>query len=81
MRGRKPKEESQAAELCQRLLIWKQVPESSRTSLRALARNLGVSHQLLRHYVKRLDKWQAEEYWRRARLIRAHAMARYHCLP
>ncbi len=47
MRGRKPKQESRSAELRQKLIEWKQTPESSRPSLRALARELGTSHQLL----------------------------------
>lgn len=49
------------------------MPESSRPSLRALARELGTSHQLLSFYLKHLEKWQGEEYWRQAREIRARA--------
>jgi hypothetical protein len=47
--------------------------ESSRPSLRALARELGTSHQLLSDYLKRLDKWQRKEYSRRAEEIRKRA--------
>lgn len=56
MRGRKPKWESRALEFYGRLARWKQSPESSRPSLRALARELGTSHQLLSHYLKRCPK-------------------------
>jgi hypothetical protein len=51
------------------------MPEASRPSLRALARELGTSHQLLGHYLKRLEKWQGEEYFRQAKEIRARAQA------
>src|ERR1700693_33694 len=72
-RGRKPKTKSRASEIRQRLLAWKQSPESLRPSLRALALELGTSHQLLKHYSDGLEKWQAKEYWRRAKEIRAQA--------
>ena len=75
MRCRRPKEESRAAEICAKLTRWKQMPESSRSSLRALARELGTSHQLLSHYLQRWEKWQAKEYRRRANEIRARAEA------
>ena len=75
MRGRKPKQESRSAEFRQRLIAWKQTPESLRPSLRALARDLGTSHQLLTFYLKRLEKWQAKEYFRQATEIRARAHA------
>ena len=71
--GRKPEHESRATEFRQRLTAWKRMPESSRPSLRALARELGTSHQLLSFYLKHLEKWQGEEYWRQAREIRARA--------
>ena len=73
--GRKPAHESRATEFRQSLTAWKRMPESSRPSLRALARKLGTSHQLLSFYLKRLEKWQSEEYWRRATEIRARATA------
>jgi hypothetical protein len=69
--GRKPAHESRATEFRHKLTAWKRTPESSRPSLRALARELGTSHQLLACYLKRLDQWQANEYWRQAREIRA----------
>jgi hypothetical protein len=56
-------------------MTWKQTPESSRPSLRALASELGTSHQLLSFYLKNLYKWQSKEYWRQAREIRARANA------
>ena len=61
MRGRKPKQESRSAEFRQKLTEWKRTSEVSRTSLRALARELGTSHQLLAFYLEGLEKWQAEE--------------------
>jgi hypothetical protein len=73
MRGRKPKQESRATEFRRKLIEWKQTPESSRPPLRALARELGTSHQLLTFYLKGLEKWQIEEYRRQAREIRARA--------
>ena len=38
-RGRKPKEESRAEELHEKLPAWRQIPESSRPSLRTDADN------------------------------------------
>ncbi|MGC2284446.1 MAG: hypothetical protein WA542_04285 [Candidatus Acidiferrum sp.] len=72
MRGRKPAYESRAVEFRQRLSVWKRTPESSRPSLRALARELGTSHQMLAYLNNGLDSWQAEET---ARRIRARAKA------
>ena len=69
--GRKHACGSRATEFRYRLTAWKRTPDSSRPSLRALARELGTSHQLLTFYLKRLDQWQANEYWRQAREIRA----------
>jgi len=51
------------------------MPQFSRPSLRALARELGTSHQLLSFYLKNLHKWQRKEYWRQAKEIRARANA------
>lgn len=65
-RGRKPESESRAEELHAKLLAWKQTPESRRISLRALAVELGTSHQLLSHYLRGWKKWEAKEYRRRA---------------
>lgn len=68
--GRKPKYESRATEFRQELLTRKQTPESLRPSLRALARELDTSHQLLTFYLKGLDRWLAKE---QAKRIRARA--------
>jgi hypothetical protein len=65
-RGRKTRRESRAAEFRQRLLTWKQTPAAFRPSLRALARELGTSHQLLRHYLFGLEEWQRKGGYRRA---------------
>lgn len=72
MKGRKKKQESQAIELRQKLVAWKQTPESMRPSLRALAGELATSHQMLAYYLDGLDRWQAEE---RAKQICARAEA------
>jgi hypothetical protein len=72
-RGRKPASESRAAEIRTKLLVWKQTPEFQRISLRALASEIGTSHQLLNFYLKRWDKWQAKEYRRKSNAIRARA--------
>lgn len=75
VRGRKPAQESRATEFRRKLMEWKQTPQSSRPSLRALAGELGTSHQLLSFHLKHLDRWQAKEYWHQAREIRARANA------
>src|ERR1035438_8030118 len=79
MSGRKPKQESRSAEFRQRLIAWKQTPDSLRPSLRALARQLGTSHQLLKHYRDGLEKWRYKERYRKAKMeseeIRARANA------
>jgi DNA repair ATPase RecN len=61
MRGRKRVEESRATELRERLFAWKRMPESSRPSLRALARELNTTHQLLSHYLAGLEEWRREK--------------------
>jgi hypothetical protein len=66
MRGRKPTQESRSTEFRQSLIEWKQSPEWSRPSLRALARQLGTSHQLLKHYLDGLEKWRCKERHRKA---------------
>jgi hypothetical protein len=75
MRGRKPKAESQGAQIRTSLAEWKRTPKFARASLRALSRELGTSHQLLGHYIKQWDEWQSKEYWRLAKEIRARANA------
>jgi len=70
-RGRKPVSESRAAEIRARLIAWRQIPETNRVSLRALAVQIGTSHQLLSFYLQRLDRWQAREYRRKAKEIRS----------
>jgi hypothetical protein len=73
--GRKPAVQSRAAEICTKLLAWRQTRESQRISLRALAAEIGTSHQLLSFYLKRLDKWRAKQYERKAEEIRVRAEA------
>ena len=79
MRGRKPKQESRAADFRRMLIAWKQTPESLRPSLRAVGREVGTSHQLLKHYLDGLEKWQYLERYRKAKMeseqIRARANA------
>jgi hypothetical protein len=65
--GRKPTLKSRATEFRQRLVTWKQTPESTRPSLRALARELGTSHQLLKHYLDGLEEWEWQERRRNAK--------------
>ncbi len=72
MSGRKPAYESRATEFRRILIAWKQ---TGGPSLRALACELGTSHQLLSFYLKGLEQWQAKECWRQAREIRARATA------
>src|ERR1700733_14477947 len=64
--GRKPAQESRATEIRQTLIAWRQIRAAARLSLRALARQLGTSHQLLKHYLDGLEKWQFEERYRKA---------------
>lgn len=73
MRGRKPKQESRGDELRAKLAVWRQTSQSARPSLRTLARDLGVSHQLLSSYLQHWDDWQRKEYKRKAKEIRASA--------
>ena len=67
--------ESRANEIRMRLTDWRRLPESSRPSLRALARELGTSHQLLGHYLRHWEVWQAKEYQRQANELRRRARA------
>jgi hypothetical protein len=67
MKGRKKKEESRAQEIRARLLVWKQSPESLRPSLRALARELGTSHQLIQHYLDGLEEWECRDRYEKAK--------------
>src|SRR5712692_5934438 len=72
-RGRKRAGESRAPEIRARLMEWKQVPERMRISLRALAAEMGTSHQLLSFFLKRLNYWQIGEYKRKENDIRVRA--------
>jgi hypothetical protein len=74
-RGRKTTYESRAPEFRRRLIEWKQIPESSRPSLRALARELATSHQLMKHYLDGLEEWECEQRCRAAREM-AHKKAK-----
>jgi hypothetical protein len=78
--GRKPASESRAAEIRARLVAWKQIPEARRISLRALAVEIGTSHQLLSFYLRRWDKWRSKEYRRKAKEIHVRAEAENRCL-
>jgi hypothetical protein len=77
--GGRPKQESRSTELRLKLITWKQTPTALRPSLRALARSLGTSHQLLRHDLIGLEEWQRQEGYRKANQeaeeIRARAAA------
>jgi hypothetical protein len=76
MSGRKPKQESRAADFRRMLIAWKQTPESLRPSLRALARDAGTSHQLLKHYLDGLEKWRYKERYREANAEADQILAR-----
>jgi hypothetical protein len=76
MRGRKPSHESRSTEFRQKLANWKRTPESLRPSLRALARELGTSHQLLKHYLDGLEKWRYKERYRKANTEADQILAR-----
>jgi hypothetical protein len=76
VRGRKPKCESRAQEIRTKLLVWNQSPESSRPSLRALAAEIGISHQLLSFYLKRLEEWQFKDGCRTAKKLSRDIPAR-----
>lgn len=66
-RGRKRKQESRADELRLKLIAWKAIPESLRPSLRALAAETRVSHQLLSFFLKDLEEWQFRDRYRKAK--------------
>ena len=66
-RGRKRKQDSRADELRLKLIAWKEIPESLRPSLRALAAETGASHQLLSFFLKDLEEWQARDRYYRAK--------------
>jgi len=74
-RGRRPANESHATAIRARLSSWLREPKAQRLSLRALALELGTSHQLLGFYLKGLNDWQQKDYQRRAKAIRDHAAA------
>jgi len=71
--GRKPEAESRKEELCQALVRWQEIPESSRPSLRALAKEKNTSHQLLQHYLVGLDDWRRDK---KLEQFRANAAAK-----
>ena len=48
-------------------MVWKQTPESFRPSLRALARELGTSHQLLQHHLEGQEEWECKERYKVAK--------------
>jgi len=73
--GRKPASESRVGEIRAKLAAWKQTPEPQRISLRALAAEIGTSHQLLSFYLRQWDKWQMKEYKRKSQEICARAEA------
>ena len=60
MSGRKSAQQSRATEFRQRLVEWKETPAAFRPSLRALARELATSHQLLTHFLSGLEEWRRE---------------------
>jgi hypothetical protein len=73
--GRKRAGESRAAEIRARLAAWRRTPEMQRGSLRALACEMGCSHQLLGFYLRNWDRWQGRECMRESNEIQARANA------
>ena len=67
MSGRQLATDSRAGEIRVGLLAWQQTPASLRPSLRALARELGTSHQLLKHYLDGLEEWACKSRYQRAK--------------
>jgi hypothetical protein len=65
--GRKPREKSRADEFRQSLMVWRETPVPRRPSLRELARELGTSHQLLKHYLDGLEEWECKSRYQRAK--------------
>ncbi len=72
-RGRRSADDSHATAIRTRLTSWLREPEDQRPSLRALAIQLGTSHQLLSFYLKGLNKWQRKDYERQAEAIPTRA--------
>lgn len=56
-RGRKPEDWSRTTDIYVALIAWKHAPEPEKMSLRELAGKIGISHQLLSYYLKRLSSW------------------------
>jgi hypothetical protein len=71
--GRKPKQASRSAEFRERLIAWQKTPVRLQPSLRALASELGTSHQLLKHYLDGMEKWKRDRDLER---LRANAKAK-----
>jgi hypothetical protein len=66
-------DESRSTEFRQRLIEWQCLPKSARPSLRALARGLNTTHQLLSFYLMGLDRWR---FAKDLEQFRANAKAR-----
>jgi hypothetical protein len=60
--GRKRLCESRAFEIRSKLQEWRLTPAAEKTSLRALAIEMGTSHQLLAFYLRRQGLWESEQY-------------------
>jgi hypothetical protein len=73
--GRRPKEDSRADELRERLLKWSYFPREARPSLRRLAEALNTSHQLLSHLVVGLEEWERKQDLTRVRVLTKRAGA------
>ena len=48
-------------------MVWRETPAAHRPSLRELARELGTSHQLLKHYLDGLEEWECKSRYQRAK--------------
>src|SRR5580698_5069980 len=67
--GRRPKEDSRADELREKLLKWNYFPKEVRPSLRRLADALDTSHQLLSHLLVGLENWERKQDLARVRVL------------
>jgi hypothetical protein len=67
--GRRPKEDTRADELRERLVKWSYFPPKERPSLRKLAEALNTNHQLLSHLLVGLEEWERRGDAARCRVL------------
>jgi (2Fe-2S) ferredoxin len=74
-KGRRPSAESDGDRIRARLKFWRDEAPEPRPSLRQLAKELGISHQLLCFYLRGLNEWQSKVHQRANEAIFARARA------